>query len=51
MPSNFTIDDYSPLIQYKGQWFDYFNTSINLDANVGKYRDTSFHSSFTNGST
>ncbi|KAG8773555.1 hypothetical protein FRC12_002463, partial [Ceratobasidium sp. 428] len=51
MPSNLTIDDYSPLIQYKGQWFDYFNTSINLDPNVEKYSDTSFHSSFTNGST
>ncbi|KAG8770584.1 hypothetical protein FRC12_004176 [Ceratobasidium sp. 428] len=51
MPSNFTVDDYSPLIQYRGQWYDSFNISLDLDPFARRYRDNSFHSSFTNGST
>ncbi|KAG8773556.1 hypothetical protein FRC12_002464 [Ceratobasidium sp. 428] len=51
MPSNFTVDDYSPLIQYRGQWYDSFNISLDLDPFARRYQDNSFHSSFTNGST
>jgi len=51
MPSNITIDDYSPLIQYNGQWLDSFNLSLSIDPNARRYQGNSFHSSQTNGST
>ncbi|QRV82728.1 hypothetical protein RhiJN_10743 [Ceratobasidium sp. AG-Ba] len=50
MPVNFTVDDYSPLIEYQGQRFDSFNISLALDPFGNLYRDKSFHSSHTNGS-
>ncbi|KDN35018.1 hypothetical protein RSAG8_11961, partial [Rhizoctonia solani AG-8 WAC10335] len=31
MPSNVTVDDYSPLIEYQGQWLDSFNLSSSVD--------------------
>ncbi|CAE6450072.1 unnamed protein product [Rhizoctonia solani] len=51
MPSNVTVDDYSPLINYQGQWLDSFNLSSSVDPFVNKYKESSFHSSQTNGST
>lgn len=49
MLSNVTIDDYSPLIQYKGEWVDAFNSPY--DPYVSRYSNRSFHCSRTNGST
>ncbi|KAG8702509.1 hypothetical protein FRC08_003445 [Ceratobasidium sp. 394] len=51
MPSNITIDDYSPLIQYNGQWLDSFNLSLTIDPLARSYQGNSFHSSETNGTT
>ncbi|KAG8702612.1 hypothetical protein FRC08_003385 [Ceratobasidium sp. 394] len=51
MPSNITIDDYSPLIQYNGQWLDSFNLSLTIDPQARRYQGNSFHSSQTNGTT
>ncbi|KAF8598676.1 hypothetical protein BDV93DRAFT_609693 [Ceratobasidium sp. AG-I] len=48
MPSNSSVDDYSPLIQYDGQWLDSFNLSG--DPFTSHYKDSSFHSSKTNNS-
>ena len=49
MPSNFTVDDFTPLIEYSGQWLDSFN--LKDDPFTSRYRDSSFHSSRTDGST
>ncbi|KAG8702611.1 hypothetical protein FRC08_003384 [Ceratobasidium sp. 394] len=51
MPSNITIDDYSPLIQYNGQWLDSFNLSLTIDPQARRYQGNSFHSSETNETT
>ncbi|CAE6437666.1 unnamed protein product [Rhizoctonia solani] len=50
MPSNVTVDDYSPLINYRGQWLDSFNLT-EVDPFVHLYKESSFHSSRTDGST
>ena len=48
MPYNVTIDDISPLITWKGQWTDAYNTAA--DPNTGRYLGRTFHSSLTDGS-
>ncbi|QRW12126.1 hypothetical protein RhiLY_11125 [Ceratobasidium sp. AG-Ba] len=51
MPQILDIDDYSPLIQYGGEWHDSSNISPSLDPNGHLYRDGTFHSTQINGST
>lgn len=51
MPSNLTVDDFSPIIQYNGQWLDSSNLTRAQDPFASRYRDGTFHSSQTNGST
>ncbi|CAE6501456.1 unnamed protein product [Rhizoctonia solani] len=51
MPSNVTVDDYSPLIDYQGQWLDSYNLPPSVDPFAKRYRESSFHSSRTDGST
>ncbi|QRV82733.1 hypothetical protein RhiJN_10748 [Ceratobasidium sp. AG-Ba] len=47
MPYNVTIDDISPLITYKGQWADAFNSTV--DIFTGRYLGRTFHTTQVNG--
>jgi hypothetical protein len=49
MPSYMLLDDYSPLIKYRGEWSDSYN--LTLDPATPLYNELSFHSSQENGAT